>query len=314
MVENAASRAKKSRQQIFLGDIRREMWLYLMLIPGILYYLIFRYGPMFGLLMAFKNYQPFLGLFKSPWVGMAHFDRFFHEPTFAMLFRNTMIFGLLNIVFYFPIPIILSLLLNEVRSILFKRVTQTLIYMPHFLSWVVIYAITYTLFTVDQGVVNGVLESMGLQKVRFLTTETLFRPMVLGQVIWKEAGWGTIIFLAALTAVDPELYNAAMIDGAGRWKRLWHITLPCIRSTIVTMLILRLGTFLDTGFEQLLLMNNALTRGVGEVFDTYVYTNGIVNGQFSYTAAVGLFKSLVALLLIATANAFAKRMGEEGIY
>ena len=299
---------------MFIGDIKRELWLYLMLIPGVLYYFVFRYGPMFGLVMAFKNYQPFLGLLKSPWVGFAHFDRFFHEPTFGMLFRNTLIFGVLNIVFYFPIPIILALLLNEMRSTSFRRIAQTLIYMPHFLSWVVIYAITYTLFTVDNGVINGLLEGLGLSKVRFLTSEALFRPMVLGQVIWKEAGWGTIIFLAALTAVDPELYNAAMIDGAGRWKRLWHITLPSIRSTIVTMLILRLGTFLDTGFEQLLLMNNALTRSVGEVFDTYVYTNGIVNGQFSYTAAVGFFKSLVALALIAAANSFAKRMGEEGIY
>ena len=314
MHKRTAPRAKRLGRVNYLGDIRRELWLYIMLIPGVVYYLVFRYAPMGGLIMAFKNYQPFLGLFKSPWVGFAHFTRFFNEPTFAMLFRNTLIMGLMNIVFYFPLPIILALLLNEVRSTSFKRLSQTLIYMPHFLSWVVIYAITYTLFTVDGGVVNGILEGMGLAKVRFLTTESLFRPMVLGQVIWKEAGWGTIIFLAALTTVDPELYNAAMIDGAGRWRRLWHITLPCIRSTIVTMLILRLGTFLDTGFEQLLLMINALTRNVGEVFDTYVYTNGIVNGQFSYTAAVGFFKSLVALALIVVANTFAKRMGEEGIY
>lgn len=296
------------------ADLKREKWLYFMLIPGLAYYAIFRYGPMFGLVMAFQNFMPFLGFIKSNWVGVTHFQRFFSEPLFAQLFRNTLIFGVMNIVFYFPIPIILALLLNELRSIRFKRLTQTLIYIPHFLSWVVIYAITYTLLTQDGGVVNGVIEKLGFQKVKFLTTPGMFRPIILIQVVWKEAGWGTIIFLAALTSIDPELYNAAHIDGANRFQRLIYITLPSIRSTIVTMLILRLGSFLDTGFEQLLLMINPLTREVGEVFDTYVYTTGIVGGQFSYTAAVGFFKSFVALTLIVTANTLAKRMGEEGIY
>lgn len=296
------------------ADIRREYWLYLMLIPGLLYYLLFRYGPMIGLTMAFQNYMPFLGFFKSPWVGFAHFERFFSEPTFGLLFRNTLIFGMMNILFFFPVPIILSLLLNELRSVRFKRLTQTFIYMPHFLSWVVVYAISFTLLTQDGGVINGILTLLGKDKINFLTNVSMFRPIIMIQIIWKESGWGTIIFLAALTAVDPELYNAARIDGANRFRCLIHVTLPGIRSTIVTMLILRLGTFLDTGFEQLLLMTNPLTREVGEVFDTYVYTNGILGGQFSYSAAVGMFKSLVALVLIVVANTTAKRLGEEGLY
>jgi putative aldouronate transport system permease protein len=292
----------------------KEKWLYIMMIPGVLYYLVFKYGPMFGLVMAFQEFNAFLGFFRSPWVGLEHFRRFFTEPTFGMLFRNTLILGLMNIFLYFPIPIILALLLNEIRVIWYKRLTQTFIYVPHFISWVVISSITYTFFTVDGGVVNGIIQKMGGEVVGFLSSKTLFRPLIMGQIIWKEAGWGTIIFLAALTAIDPELYDAAEADGASRWQKLWYITLPGIRSTIVIMLILRLGHFLNTGFEQLLLMINALNRSVGEVFDTYVYSTGILGGQFSYTAAVGFFKSTVSLILVIAANYMAKKIGEEGIY
>ena len=292
----------------------RNKALYIMMIPGILYYILFKYGPMFGLTMAFQNYNAFLGFSKSPWVGFDHFIRFFSEPTFGMLFRNTLIFGLMNIFIYFPIPIILALLLNEIRHSWYKRFTQTMIYIPHFISWVVVSSITYTLFTVDGGVINEIIARFGGEKIGFLTTRSLFRPLVMGQIIWKESGWGTIIFLSALTSIDPELYSAAEVDGASRSQKLWHITLPGIRGTIVTMLILRLGTFLNTGFEQLLLMINSLNRNVGEVFDTYVYTTGILGGQFSYTAAVGFFKSLVSLLLVVTANYIAKKVGEDGVF
>lgn len=296
------------------AGLTKYKWLYIMMIPGILYYLVFKYGPMLGLVMAFQDFNAFLGFFHSPWVGLKHFQRFFSEPTFWTLFKNTLILGFLNIVVYFPIPVILALLLNEIRRASYKRVTQTLIYIPHFISWVVICSITYTLFTVDGGVINGIIGLLGGEKVNFLTSQSHFRSMIMGQIIWKESGWGTIIFLAALTSIDPELYNAADVDGASRFRKLWHITLPGIRSTIVTMLILRLGNFLNTGFEQLLLMINSLNRSVGEVFDTYVYTTGILGGQFSYTAAVGLFKSLVALVLVMSANTVAKRLGEEGIF
>jgi putative aldouronate transport system permease protein len=300
--------------KLFERTLGKEKWLYFMMIPGILNYLIFEYGPMFGLVMAFQDYNIALGFWKSPWVGFAHFQRLFSEPTFGMLLSNTLILSVMSIVIGFPAPIILALLLNEIRIQWYKRFTQTLIYIPHFISWVVIYSITYTFFTVDGGVVNGIIEIMGGTPVRFLTSKEFFRPMIVIQGIWKEAGWGTIVYLAALASIDPELYEAAEADGANRWQKLWHITLPGIRSTIAILLILRVGDVLSSGFEQVLLMSNALNRSVAQVFDTYVYMTGILGGQFSYTAAVGMWKSVVALILIVGANRVAKWVGEEGIF
>jgi putative aldouronate transport system permease protein len=302
------------RNSALIRHFIREKTLYIMMIPGIVFYLLFKYAPMAGLVMAFQNYMPALGFFKSKWVGFSHFIRFFHTPTFGMLLSNTLILGILNIVFYFPVPVILALLLNETRHVPFKRVCQTLLYIPHFLSWVVIYSITYMFLTVDGGVINNMVVSLGAEPVSFLTTEELFRPIVMAQIIWKEAGWGTIIFLSTLASIDPELYNAAVVDGANRRQCLWYITLPSLKPVIVLMLILRLGNFLDLGFEQLLLMINPLNRQVGEVFDTYTYTTGILQGQFSYTAAVGMFKSIAALMLVIGANSLAKKIGEEGVY
>jgi putative aldouronate transport system permease protein len=292
----------------------RDKWLYFMLLPGIIYFILFKYLPMWGVLIAFKNYQPFLGFWQSDWVGLKHFNRFFSEPTFWMLFRNTVILAMYNLVFFFPLPIVVALMLNEVRKEFLKRFVQTLIYIPHFFSWVVVVGIFYILFTVEGGVVNELIVGFGGEKVNFLISADWFRTMIMTEVIWKETGWGTIIFLAALAGVDPGLYEASRIDGAGRWRQLWHITLPAIRSTIIILLILRLGHFMDTGFEQIILMLNAMNREVGEVFDTYVYSVGINQSQFSYSTAVGLFKSLVGLTLVLATNALAKKAGEEGIY
>lgn len=297
-----------------LKIIIRDRWLYLMLLPGIVYFILFKYFPMWGVLIAFKNYQPFLGFWNSEWVGLKHFIRFFSEPTFVMLFRNTVVLAIYNLFFFFPLPIIVALMLNEIRKEFFKRFVQTLIYIPHFFSWVVVVGIFYILFTVEGGAVNELIVQMGGEKINFLISADWFRTMIMSEVIWKETGWGTIIFLAALAGVDPGLYEAAKIDGAGRIRQLWHITLPAIRSTIIILLILRLGDFLDTGFEQIILMINALNREVGEVFDTYVYTIGINQGQFSYSTAVGLFKSIIGLILVLATNALAKKAGEEGIY
>ncbi|NOU95703.1 ABC transporter permease subunit [Paenibacillus sp. LMG 31456] len=285
-----------------------------MLLPGLLYFILFKYMPMWGLLISFQNYQPALGLWGSKWVGAANFARFFGEPTFWMLFRNTTILAVYNIFIFFPLPIIVALLLNELRVQWFKRSVQTLIYIPHFFSMVVVVAVTYVLFTTEGGMVNESLAGLGVDKVNFLTEPEWFRPMVTLQIIWKETGFGTIIFLAALAGIDPQLYEAAKIDGANRWHQLRHITLPAIKGTIIVLLILRLGHFLDTGFEQMLLMINALNRDVGEVFDTYVYTSGILEGQFSYSTTVGLFKSVVGLILVVAANRIARKLGEEGVY
>jgi putative aldouronate transport system permease protein len=285
-----------------------------MALPGVIYFFLFKYLPMWGILIAFQDYQPFLGISGSRWVGFGQFRDFFLDSTFWMLFRNTFLLAVYNLLFFFPLPIVLALLLNEVRSHLFKRFVQTVIYIPHFMSWVVIIGIAYTFFTIQDGVVNNVIIAKGGSAIDFLGSDEWFRTMITSQVIWKEAGWGTIIFLAALSGIDMQMYEAARIDGAGRWKQLWHVTLPGIRSTIWILLILRLGHFLDTGFEQIFLMLNSLNREAGEVFDTYVYTIGILQGNFSYSTAIGLFKSLVGLVLVLVSNSLSKRFGEEGIY
>jgi putative aldouronate transport system permease protein len=302
------------RHRGFLKSLSVDRWLYLMILPGVIYFVIFRYGPIWGVTVAFKDYQPFLGYWKSGWVGLQHFSRLFSEPTFLMLLRNTLVLSLYSLTFFFPLPIVLALLLNETGSLLFKRSVQTLIYVPHFMSWVVIAGISYVMFTTRGGIVNGLLRAWFGVEVPFLTSAAWFRPLIVAQIIWRETGWGTIIFMAALAGVDPQLYEAAYMDGANRWRQLWSITLPSIRSTIVILLILRLGHMLDTGFEQIFLMLNALNRDVGEVFDTYVYQTGIVQGQYGYSAAVGFFKSIVSLALVAGANQAAKRVGEEGIF
>ncbi|WP_243767671.1 ABC transporter permease [Paenibacillus agricola] len=299
---------------LVIQDIKRDRWLYLLLIPGILYFLLFKYVPMWGLVMAFQDYKPHLGFIDSPWVGMKHFARFFTEPQFWNLFRNTLLLAVYNLVFFFPLPIILALMLNEVRKEMFKRFVQTFLYLPHFVSWVVAVGIFYVLLTTEGGIVNEIIAKMGMERVPFLLSEDWFRTMILSQSIWKEAGWGMIIFLAALSGVDVQQYEAARMDGAGRWRQLWHITLPAIRSTIVILFILRLGSFLDTGFEHIFLMLNSMNREVGEVFDTYVYVKGLTQAQYSYSAAVGLFKSLVGLVLVLGANWLAKKTGEEGVY
>ncbi|MDR6717324.1 putative aldouronate transport system permease protein [Paenibacillus sp. 2003] len=303
-----------TRAPTLFGRIVKNRWLYFMLFPGLLYFLLFKYWPMYGVLIAFKDYQPFLGFLDSPFVGLKHFERFFNDPNFVVLFRNTLVLAFLNILFFFPLPIIIALMLNELRHHVFKRTIQTLVYIPHFMSWVVVVGIAYIFLTTEGGIVNDLLAYFGREKINFLASNEWFRTIVTAEVIWKETGWGTIIFLAALSGVDPQLYEAARMDGANRLRQLWHITLPAIRSTIIILLILRLGNFLDTGFEQIFLMLNAMNREVGEVFDTYVYSVGISQGQYSFSTAVGLFKSFIGLILVVVANHLAKRFGEEGIY
>lgn len=302
------------RKSGWVRGLLRDRWLYLMLLPGVLYFFVFKYVPMYGVVIAFMDYKPYLGFSGSPWVGLEHFQRFFSEPQFWQLFRNTALLALYNLVFFFPLPIVLALLLNELRRERFKRFVQTMVYVPHFVSWVVVVGIFYLLFTTEGGLVNELIFLMTGQKIAFLLEAQWFRTMIVLQQIWKEAGWGTIIFLAALSGVDLQLYEAARIDGANRWHLLWHITLPAIRSTIIILLILRLGNFLDTGFEQIFLMLTSTNREVGEVFDTYVYLRGMTQAQYSYSTAVGLFKSVVGLLLVVGANSLARRFGEEGVY
>ncbi|PZE21240.1 sugar ABC transporter permease [Paenibacillus xerothermodurans] len=313
--KNASVAQKKALQRSpLMKDFIRDKWLYLMLLPGVLYFLIFKYVPMYGLIITFMDYKPFLGIMESSWVGLKHFERFFSEPQFWQLFRNTTLLAVYNIIFFFPLPIILALMLNEVRRQKFKGIIQTMIYVPHFVSWVVVVGVFYLLFTTEGGLFNELLFAITGEKIAFLLEPEWFRTMIITQSIWKEVGWGTIIFLAALSGVDLQLYEAARMDGANRWRQLWHITLPAISSTIVILLILRLGSFLDSGFEHIFLMLTPTNREVGEVFDTYVYMKGLTQSQYSYSAAVGLFKSVVGLVLVLGSNWLAKKFGQEGIY
>ncbi|NIK67126.1 sugar ABC transporter permease [Paenibacillus sp. BK720] len=293
---------------------RRNVWLYVMVLPGLLYFLIFKYAPMFGLIIAFQDFKPFKGIKGSEWVGLEHFRRLFTEPDFLNILTNTLILFGFNILFYFPIPIILALMLNELRLNAFKRLFQTLIYLPHFMSWVIIVSISYVMLTMDGGIVNAVLESLGFEKINFLLSPEWFRPTYIIQVIWREAGWGTIIYLAAMAAIDPQLYEAARMDGAGRLHQIWHITLPAIRSVIIVLLILKIGDVLELGFEHVYLLLNSMNRDVAEIIDTYVYTAGLKQGKFSYSTAIGLFKSVVGLIMVVAANKLSKKFGSEGIY
>ncbi|WEG14899.1 ABC transporter permease subunit [Pullulanibacillus sp. KACC 23026] len=297
-----------------LQRLKRDIWMYVLIAPGVLYFLIFKYLPMWGVLIAFQDYQPFLGFLHSKWVGIANFKEFFISPDFMRLFANTLILSFLNLVLVFPIPVVVALMLNEIRVSLLKRGIQTMVYVPHFISMVVVTSMTYVFFTTGGGYINELVQNVTGHTIPFLTSVHWFRPIIIIQTVWQTTGWSTIIVLAALTGVNPELYEAAVVDGAGRWKQLWHITLPAIRSTIVILLILRLGHFLDNGFEQIYLMSNSLNRSVADVFDTYVYYIGLTNGEFSFATAVGLFKSVISIILVVGANKLAKRFGQEGIY
>ncbi|MCO5954384.1 ABC transporter permease subunit [Microbacterium yannicii] len=289
-------------------------WLYLLLLPGIVYFVLFRYWPMYGAIIAFKEYIPFLGISDSPWVGFAHFEDFFTSPDFPRLLANTLILALLSLLIAFPLTIIVALLLNELRVTVLKRTTQTLLYVPHFLSWTVVASLTYLLFALDVGPLFQLINGMLGTDINFLADPAWFRPIIVLQDIWKNTGWGTIIFLAALAGVDQAQYEAAIIDGAGRFQRVWHITLPSIMPTIIVMLVLQMGQILNTGFEQIYLMTNSLNRSVADVFDTYVYFMGITQGSYSYSTAVGLFKAVVGVVLIFGANWIAKRFNQAGIF
>ena len=310
-----------------LNRIWKHRWIYFLLLPGILYYLIFRLGPMTYLRIVFQKYSPqveLLGM-KSPWMDpwFRNFQVFFTSSDFPRLMKNTLMLAILSVGIGFPIPIILSLMLNEIRMERYKRTVQSVLYLPHFISWAVLASIMILLVgPAPNGIVNAMLKAAGKEMIPFLESEEWFRTMYIVEGIWKESGWGTIIYLAALSGCDPQLYEAAVIDGAGRWKQLIHITLPAIRSTIVITLILRMGSFLDTGFEQIYLMQNSLNRNVAQVFDTYVYEVGLCGlfkpardvSTYSYAATIGICKSIVSTVLILITNAFSRVVGEEGLF
>lgn len=306
------------------GQILRDKWMYLLLLPGFLYFVIFKIVPMWGVLIAFKDFYagiPFFGAnFTKNWIGFANFTNFFTDSSFFQLLKNTLIISGMNIIFFFPLPIILALLLNEIKVQWYKKVLQTLVYVPHFVSMVVIASITFMLVKTPSmegmsgGALYEIIKGMTGKEMNALGNPNAIYWVLLIQNVWKETGWGTIIFLAALAGVDVEQYEAAIVDGANRFQQLIYITLPAILGTIVTMFILRMGSVLDTGFEQIILMQNDLNRITSETFDTYVYQIGRVQGNYGYSTAVGLFKSLISITCIQTANRLAKKAGQDGLF
>ncbi|WP_328535763.1 ABC transporter permease [Streptomyces sp. NBC_00344] len=283
------------------------------MVPGLAYFLVFHYGAFAGNVVAFKEYIPFDGLWTSPWVGFDNFSRLFSDGAFWHATWNTVAIAVLQLVFFFPVPLAIALLLHSLTSELTRRFVQSVVYLPHFLSWVIVVALFQQVLGAT-GLLNTVLGDAGVHSVDIIGNPDAYRPLVVAQVVWKDSGWGTIIFLAALMQVDEQQYEAAAIDGAGPWRRFWHITLPSIRPVVVLLLIMRIGDILSVGFEQMLLQRQSVGPEAGEILDTFVFWQGLVGGDTGYAAAAGLFKGVVGALLVYAANKVAHRLGEQGIY
>lgn len=284
-----------------------------MLLPPILYYLMFRYAPLYGTTIAFKDFKVRSGILGSEWADplFVHFSQFFRSPYFAQLLRNTLLISLYKLIWGMPFSILLAVAISEIGSKPFKRIAQTVTYMPHFLSWVIVYGITYALLSESMGLVNHVIRASTGTTVNFLSEPRFFRGIIVGSEIWRDVGWGAIIYLAAISGIDPTLYEAARIDGASRTQMVFRITLPSIATVIVVLLTLRMGRILEAGFEQVYVFYNVRVYSVGDIIDTWVFRTGLEQWSFSLASAVGLFKSAIGMILILTVNAFAKRWGHS---
>lgn len=295
-------------------DFKRNKIIYLMLNPAVLYFLIFHYGPMYGMQIAFKDYSIHLGFLNSPWVGLDNFKEFFVNHYFFRIIRNTILLSVYSLLFAFPAGIVLALLLNEIRSNLFKRTVQTITYMPHFISLVVVVGILFD-FLARDGLINQVLGTLfGTEAVPFMREADWFRFLYIGSGIWQNIGWSSIIFLASIATIDPSLYEAARIDGASRWKQTWYVTLPGMAPTIIILLILNIGQLLTVGNEKILLMYNPITYETADVIGTYTYRKGILETNYSYAAAVGMFNAVISFTLLIVANAISRRVSETKLW
>ncbi|MDQ0972296.1 putative aldouronate transport system permease protein [Neobacillus niacini] len=303
---------KKSLLRIYLENIKKYWMLYIMILPGVAFYIIFKYIPLFGSVIAFQDYQIFKGILNSPWVWFENFKFIFSYQDFYHVLRNTAIIAFYQLIFGFPAPIILALLFNEIRRMFFKRTVQTLFYLPHFLSWVVVGGIVFELLATG-GIVNSIRGIFGAEPILFIQEENYFRTIVVISGIWKGVGWGTIIYLAAITAINPSLYEAAVIDGANRWKQIRYITLPLLFPTILVLFLLNIGNFLELGFDQIFNLLTPMTYSVGDIIETYVYRAGVLQGQFSVTTAIGLFQSIVGFILLYIFNRLARK-SEQGLW
>jgi putative aldouronate transport system permease protein len=300
---------RKGRWQTISRDLRRNKHVYLMLVPVLLYYLIFHYGPMYGAVIAFEDFNPIKGVFGSKWVGLQNFQDFFSSVYFGRLLFNTVAISVLDLIFGFPAPIILALLINELRWNPFKRLVQTVTYLPHFVSVVVVVGMMVDFFARD-GLVNQLLGT----NVSYMQSAEWFRQLFVGSGIWQHVGWLSIVYLAAIATIDPQLYDAAKVDGADRFRQMWHITIPGILPTIVILLILRMGMLMSVGYEKIILMYNPLTYETADVISTYVFRRGILQADFSFSAAVGLFNSAINFALLIGANRISRRLSGHSLW
>ena len=305
---------KESRLAWLFRRLGESWQFYLLVLPALIYVIIFCYIPMYGVQIAFRDFRFKLGIVNSPWVGLKYFYQFFSTTTFWQLLRNTVSLSVFSLVAGFPIPIILAIMLNEVRGQKFKKSVQMITYAPHFISTVVMCSMIILFLNEDNGLINHLVALFGGNRIPFLAKQEYFQPIYVISNIWQEAGWGTIIYIAALSGVDPSVVESAVIDGAGRFRKIWHIDLPSIRPTIVILLILNAGGIMNVGFEKVLLLQNALNMQTADVISTYVYRVGLTGGQYSYTAAIGLFNSIVNVLLLVAVNAIANKVSEVSLW
>lgn len=304
---------KDSFRRKVIRDFVRNRYLYLMILPVLIFYFLFHYKPMYGAIMAFQNYNPVKGIWGSPWVGLKNFVNFFNDYYFFRIFRNTVLISVYSLIFEFPAPIILALLLNEIKNKFFKSLVQTVTYVPYFISLVVICGIIKS-FTLDTGVINDLVALFGGDRVTMLLQPKLFRTIYISSSIWQTAGWGSIIYLSTLMNIDQNLYEAAFVDGAGRFKQLVHITLPGILPTIVVMFILRVGGLMNVGFEKIILLYNPVIYDTADVISSYAYRKGLLEFNWSYSATVGLFNSVINFVLLIFANKVSKKVNETSLW
>lgn len=313
---NAESLARRSgaRWERIRNTLHKDKYLWLLIIPGIVYYLVFLYAPMCGLVISFENYSPFRGVLGGPWVGFKWFEQFFNSQFFWRLMKNTILLNIYSLLWGFPAPIIFALLLNEARNRRFKRISQTMSYLPHFVSTVVIVGIIFNLLDPDQGLINMAIEALGGESVNFISDPRWFRTVYIASGIWQEIGWGCIIYLAALAGIDPQLYEAATVDGASKLRQIWHITLPGIVPTIIIMLILSMGNMFSVGYEKIILMYNPNNYSTADVINTYVYRRGVVGSEYSFGTAVGLFQSAISFMLVILVNKISRKVSDISLW
>ncbi len=297
-----------------LDHLRNDWQLYVMLAPAIVWFIVFLYKPMYGLQIAFKDYSIFRGVAASPWIGFEHFETLFSNDQFIRAVWNTVKISALNLLFGFPAPIILALMFNEIIRATYKRVTQTIVYLPHFISTVIIAGIVITAFSPTAGIVNAILGWFGIDSIYFLTKPEWFRPIFVGTGIWQEAGFGSIVFLAAIAGVNPSLYESAVVDGASRWQMMWKITIPSILPTIIIMLIIRIGNIMEVSFELIILLYQPATYSTADVVNTFIYRQGLQGGQYDVAAAAGLFNAVIAFTLVIIANSLSRRYSRTSLW